>query len=238
MKKVIASAVAAMSIAATTPAFAKDVTVEIINLTNGLYFTPLLIAVHDKDTHLFQAGVAASTNLQAMAEGGEISGLKDEVETAGGQVADNPADGLLGPGESASATLDVGKPKPGKARLSVVAMLLPTNDGFAGLDAVTIPKKKGTYRFELNGYDAGTEANDELILGMAGGAPGVPGIPAAPGGDGGINGSGVDSPDSNTSVHIHRGTIGDTDPGGGMSDLDSRIHRWLNPVAVAVVTVH
>jgi hypothetical protein len=236
MKKVIASAVVAMSTATATPAFAKDVTVEIINLTNGFHFTPLLIAVHDKDTHLFQAGVAASANLQAMAEGGDISGLVSDVEAAGGQVADNPAGGLLGPGESASATLDVKKPKPGKARLSVVAMLLPTNDGFAGLDAVTIPKKKGTYRFELNGYDAGTENNDEVING--GGAPGAPGIPAAPGGDGGINGSGIDSPDSNTFVHIHRGTIGDMDPVGGMSDLDSRIHRWLNPVAVAVVTVH
>ncbi len=236
MKKVIASAVVAMSVAATTPAFAKDVTVEIINLTNGLYFTPLLIAVHDKDTHLFQAGVAASANLQAMAEGGDISGLVSDVEAADGQFADNPAGGLLGPGESTWVTLDVKKPKPGKARLSVVAMLLPTNDGFAGLDAVTIPKKKGTYRFELNGYDAGTEANDEVING--GGAPGVPGIPAAPGSDGGTGGTGVAGADSNTSVHIHRGNIGDTDPFGGTSDVDSRIHRWLNPVATAVVTVH
>ena len=234
MKKVVTSAVVAMSVATATPAFAKDVTVEITNVTNGLYFTPLLIAVHDKDTHLFQAGAPASANLQAMAEGGDISGLVSDVEAASGQVAADPAGGLLGPGGSASTTFDVDKPN--KMRLSVVAMLLPTNDGFAGLDAVTIPKKKGTYRLELNGYDAATEANDEVING--GGAPGVPGIPAAPGGDGGTGGTGVAGPDANPNVHIHRGNIGDTDPLGGMSDVDSTIHRWLNPVATVVVTVH
>jgi hypothetical protein len=115
-------------------------------------------------------------------------------------------------------------------------MLLPTNDGFVGLDSAAIPQQKGTYTYVLNGYDAGTEANDELITG--GGAPGAPGIPGAPGMDGGTGGTGVAGPDANPNVHIHRGNIGDTDPLGGMSDVDSSIHRWLNPVATAVVTVH
>ena len=38
-------------------------------------------------------------------------------------------------------------------------------------------------------------------------------------------------------VHIHRNALGDSDPTGGASDLDSSIHRWLNPVARVVVTV-
>jgi hypothetical protein len=38
-------------------------------------------------------------------------------------------------------------------------------------------------------------------------------------------------------VHIHRGNLGDTDITGGISDVDSRIHRWLNPVAKVTVTV-
>ena len=52
-----------------------------------------------------------------------------------------------------------------------------------GLDGMPIPIRPGVYTVYLNGYDAGTEANDEVITG--GGAPGVPGIPGDPGGNSG-----------------------------------------------------
>jgi hypothetical protein len=104
-----------------------------------------------------------------------------------------------------------------------------------GLDALQLPTQAGTYTYYLNGYDAGTEINDELITG--GGDPGVAGIPAAPGGDGGIGGTGVTTVESNTTVHIHRGVLGDSDPTGGKSDLDLTIHRWLNPVAAVIVEI-
>jgi len=42
---------------------------------------------------------------------------------------------------------------------------------------------------------------------------------------------------SNTTIHIPRSVIGDTDPMGGVSDIDSHIHRWLNPVARRVIEV-
>ena len=119
--------------------------------------------------------------------------------------------------------------------LSVVAMLLPTNDAFAGLNSMAIPTVPGTFVFNLPAYDAGTEANDELITG--GGAPGVAGIPADPGGLTGTGGTGAAGTDANTNVHIHRNTLGDTNATGGASDLDSRVHRWLNPVVRVVVIV-
>ncbi len=53
----------------------------------------------------------------------------------------------------------------------------------------------------------------------------------------GVDGTGAAGPDANPNVHIHRGSLGDTDAAGGTSDLDSRIHRWLNPVIRVVVTV-
>ena len=43
--------------------------------------------------------------------------------------------------------------------------------------------------------------------------------------------------DANTTVHIHRGALGDTDAAAGVSDLDSRVHRWLNPVIRVTITV-
>ncbi len=48
-------------------AVAGTIYVTVKNLTNGLYFTPLLITAHDGDIRLFELGVPASEALQAMA---------------------------------------------------------------------------------------------------------------------------------------------------------------------------
>lgn len=213
---------------------AAEFSVTVKNLTHGLYFTPLIVTAHDGDTHLFEVGEAAGTELQAMAEGGDISGLSALVGGPDEDTVENPAGGLLGPGEQ--VTMFVNTDVTGNNYLSLAAMLLPTNDGFVGLDAAIIPTAPGRHTYYLNGYDAGTEANDEMITG--GGAPGEPGIPAAPGGDGGTNGIGVTTAEANATIHIHRGALGDTDPAGGISDLDSTRHRWLNPVAEVVMEMN
>lgn len=215
-----------------TPVGAAELTISISNLTHGNHFTPVLIAAHDTQMHLFQAGEPATSALQKMAEGGDIADLAAMVDAANGVTLSNPAAGLMAPGQKVeSITLD----SQAMTHLSLVAMILPTNDAFVGLDGWEIPTTPGTYSLTLNAYDAGTEANDEIING--GGMPGTPGIPAAPGGDGGSNGSGVADTSANDKVHIHPGVLGDTDPAGGMSDLDSRVHRWLNPVAHVSITV-
>ncbi len=233
MKRHIATLLLAGGILVSSPLLARDINVEITNLTGGAYFTPLLVAAHDRETHLFEVGTEATVNLQAAAEGGNISGLIGDVEAAGGEYVANPAAGLLGPGETTDAELDIHGHS--TSRLSIIGMLLPTNDGFVGLDAIKIPKKKGIYTYFLNGYDAGTEANDEIVNG--GGAPGVPGIPADPGGYNGSGATGVFDAEQNARVHIHKGVVGDQDSLGGNSDLDSRVHRWLNPVARVVIRV-
>lgn len=214
------------------PVSAADLEISITNLTHGNHFTPILITAHDDTSHLFQAGEMASPALQKMAEGGAIADLAAAAMGNNEITVENPAMGLLAAGAKTSAImLDT----QALTHLSIVAMVLPTNDAFIGLDAWEIPTTPGTYTLNINAYDAGTEANDEIING--GGMPGTPGIPAAPGGDGGTNGTGVMDSSSNTRVHIHPGVLGDTDTAGGMSDLDSRIHRWLNPVARVVVVV-
>lgn len=213
--------------------FAAELDIKVQNLTQGMYFTPLLISAHSDSMSLFHVGEAASSQLQAMAEGGDISGLDSMTSGAGANNVSNPASGMLAPGMMTMASLTTSS---GNVHLSLVAMLLPTNDGFVGLDGWTIPTEAGTYVMYLNGYDAGPEANDELITG--GGAPGVAGIPADPGGHGGTGGSGVTDMEETPVVHIHPGNIGDDMPSGGKSDLDNTVHRWLNPVAKVTVTVH
>ncbi len=214
-------------------AMAAEFTVTVKNLTHGIYFTPLLITAHDGNTHLFETGSPASPALQAMAEGGDFSKL---LAMVGGEDRDtkaNPAGGLAPGGIVSNIYFNTNQTR--NRYLSLTAMLLPTNDGFVGLDSLRIPRIPGTYRYYLVGYDAGTEANDELITG--GGDPGVPGIPGDPGGNAGTGGSGATGADKNLTVHIHRGVFGDTEPQGGFSDLDSTIHRWLNPVAEIVIEV-
>ena len=233
MKSTLYAVAAATSIAAMPAANAVDFDVEITNLSNAIYFTPFLVAAHPAGTNLFVTGQPASANLQAMAEGGDISGLEADVMGLGATVVANPAGGLLGPASSTMFSMNTDGTV--NDLLTVVAMLLPTNDAFAGLNAIEIPTVPGTYRFDVPAYDAGTEANDELVTG--GGAPGAAGIPADPGGLTGTGGTGAAIADANTNVHIHRGSLGDSNATGGTSDLDSSVHRWLNPVVRVTLTV-
>ncbi len=155
-----------------------------------------------------------------------------------------------------------------KPYLSLLTMIIPSNDAFVGLDSIMIPTEPGTYHYYLNAYDAGSELNDELnmtrtdITGVGGtplggfGAPGVAGAGAPPiapsmgtGGEGvavkvgkDVDGSDlavatevVDGTDG--AIHIHPNTLGDTSATAGASDLDSTVHRWLNPVAKVTIVV-
>ncbi|MEW6991999.1 spondin domain-containing protein [Colwelliaceae bacterium 6441] len=219
--------------AAALTSHAQQLDITVTNLTQGIYFTPILIGAHTSDTSLFSTGEMASPSLQMMAEGGDISGLSMMLSSDNGDMVENPADGLLAPTMTTSTTLDT---TDGNMYLSLVAMMLPTNDGFVGLDSWMIPTEPGTYTMTLNAYDAGTEANDEIING--GGAPGVAGIPVAPGGDAGTGGMGVTMNEENGYIHIHRGSLGDDDLSGGKSDLDNTVHRWLNPIARITVVVN
>ena len=232
-KLMIAGAVATQGLISSQALLAENIDIELTNLTQGLYFTPLLFSVHDESTHLYQLGQTASAELQAMAEGGDISGLQALIDQAGGMNVDDSESEVLAP---ASTTQILGLEVDSDSFLSITGMILPTNDGFVALNGWKIPSETGTYTIFLNAYDAGTEANDEIVNG--GGAPGTPGIPANPGANGGVDATGVTFDESNTMVHVHRGNVGDTDLVGGTSDLDSRIHRWLNPVAKVTVTVN
>ncbi|CAK1697570.1 Spondin domain-containing protein [Vibrio crassostreae] len=202
---------------------AAQLEVTVTNATKGIYFTPILAAAHDSNLFMFRTGETASAELESMAEGGDISGLSSLIANAGGVVVENPASGILNPGVATTFDIDTGD----LAYLSLGAMLLPTNDGFVGLDSWKIPTQAGTYKANLNSYDAGTEANDELAASM----PNPPFITF------GAGGTGVETALSNTKVHVHPGNLGDSDPVAGISDLDSSSHRWLNPVATITIVV-
>lgn len=211
---------------------AADLTIEVQNLTQGIYFTPLLVSAHTPDASLFGVGEAASAELQMMAEGGDVSALAGIVDSVNGNSAEIQGE-LTAPSTTRTFSLTNDD---GNSALTIVAMLLPTNDGFVGLDNWSIPTDAGTYTVYLNAYDAGTEANDEI---RGSGAPGEAGMPVPPPLDPmlGTGGTGVTTEESNTTVHIHRGNLGDSMMDAGSSDINSTVQRWLNPVAKVTITV-
>lgn len=210
------------------------VTVTVTNLTHGTWFAPILVAAHPAGFKAFTEGRPASVALQSVAEIGDIGPLAESLPPTA-TVALNIANGPLKPGGSATAHLQrvMGSHN---VRLSVLAMLVPSNDGFIGLNAIEIPAQRGQYTYALNAYDAGTEANDEARA--AGPGIGQPGMGLPPF----LNGVGIypDAPGFANAVaegyvHTHRGILGSA--AGGDSVLDQTMYRWMNPVARVTLTV-
>ncbi len=229
---IAASLLSALSMNAS----AQELSISITNLTQGIHFTPYIIAAHPAEVEMYTLAEPASHALQLMAEGAVITELNTIMTDAGGNVVMNPAEGLLKPATTTNTTLTT---TDGNLYLSITSMLLETNDAFVGLDSWVIPTTPGTYTLWLDAYDAGTEANDELLAenGRILGVPGMPSLLVPAPGSTGLNGTGISDPQSNTKIHVHRGSLGDDDLTGGKSDLDNRVHRWLNPVNKVTVTV-
>lgn len=225
-------ALSTLPLLSPTKALAANYSITIENLTHGTYFAPLLVSAHPTSALLFTTGMTASMNLQKMAEGGDISGLDADLMNAGAITVTNPATGLLMPGKHTMVNLT--NVSEMNTQLSIVAMLVPTNDGFVALNNLRLPTTPGTYTYLLNAYDAGTEANDEV---RGSGAIGVAGMPVPPplAGLVGTGGSGINAT-AEGFVHIHRGVIGDQDNEGGISDI-ALSQRWLNPVARVTLMV-
>lgn len=229
-QKIIAATLATgMSVALSSTASAATYEVRVINLTSGLHFTPLIAATHAPSAQIFSAGSAASPELQAMAEGGNIEPLAALLESIGATSASS--EGLLAPGGTTTMVINDGA----GSVLSLAGMLLPTNDGFVGLNSVSLPGAGESVTYDAIGYDAGTEANDELV---GSGAPGEAGFPAPPpvvASGTGTGGTGVPGR-AEGFVHVHRNVVGDDNAEGGSSDINEYVHRWLNPVARITIT--
>lgn len=249
---------------AASPVSAVELTVSLTNLTQGMIFTPRLLVAHNANVDLFQAGTAASDELIAIAEGGNTTPYTDLLAAShASDQANSTFGGLVDPATTTSNYTFDTEDYP---YLSMLTMLIPTNDAFVGLDSWEIPTEPGTYTINLNAYDAGSEDNDEINSATTtlttsdgvttdtfGGAPGRPGM-AAPTPTQANLGSGatgvgetvvsgelaVDAGNPNGgegNVHIHRNVLGDADSAAGDSDLNSSVHRWLNPVARLTVIV-
>ena len=182
------------------------------NLTYGQIFSPPLAAAHKGNVSIFSAGKPASAGLELLAEDGAPTDRAAELSAAGAKVAINGGDtpAPILPGQSATFKLKAGKYH---RYISIVGMLVTTNDAFFGLNGVDPRSSGGTFRAVA--YDAGTEVNDEDCNH----------IPGPPGGNGGNGDNGLDE---NGVVHVHRGIHLLSD---GAGKVDASRDDWRNPVA-------
>ncbi|GJM08850.1 MAG: hypothetical protein DHS20C11_11260 [Lysobacteraceae bacterium] len=179
--------------------------ITITNLTKAQSFTPILVASHRNNVRLFNVGQPASDALAEMAEGGATAPLEDYLLQMSDRVGDvSTSPGLLGPGESATVPFERSFQYP---RLSIAAMLIPTNDTFFAISGVKIPNHHGV--FEAHAYDAGSELNDELCASIPGPVCG---------------GEGGSVEDGEGFVHIANGISGE-------GDLAASTYDWRGPVA-------
>ncbi|MEM7337023.1 MAG: spondin domain-containing protein [Actinomycetota bacterium] len=194
-------------------------TITVENLTRGQYLTPPNWAVHDVEASVFERRRPASPGLQSLAENGGVADLAAEltaaIDEAGRGTSGVAGDTPIEPG--ARRTFDVTTTAD---RLSLAAMLVCTNDGFAGLDGQGLPRYDGHSRtYYLPAYDAGTEINTEARTDL------VPAPFCGPG-----DGSTMSNPDlaEGGVVRLHR-TI------QGTGDLGPEFD-WARRVAKVTVT--
>ncbi len=190
-----------------------DYHVTITNLTYSINFTPILVASHRRPVSIFEPGTPASDDLSAIAESGDVGPMTTTLNGDSNVVDVQNSGGLLKPGKSVTVIVSG---KRGAKFISVASMMLPTNDGFIGLNSVEI-SKRGSMTFFSPAYDAGSEPNDELCANIPG--PPCHGAGLSPG---------VNSGDENY-VHVHRGIH-------GIGKLAADKYDWRNPVARITVS--
>ena len=190
-----------------------NVTIE--NLTSGQPFTPPVVVAHTSAMDIFETGEAASAEIIAIAENGNNDPLVALVSGASAVHAFVTGDGPVMPGASATMSIQA----PAGSYVSVVFMLICTNDGFSGLDSMMLPAT-GSVTVDANAYDAGSEQNTEDFADMVPPCQGLVGVSSDD------EGTGMSNPAlaEGGVVTMHAGIQGG-------ADLTVADHGWSGPVA-------
>jgi Spondin_N len=195
------------------------------NLTTGQPFSPPVAATHRPRLHMFQVGRLATDQLAAIAQDGNEA----------------PMVALLNGSSDVTQTVDIGRPLTTRGRtigsftdtvtfdimahaadrFSLATMLICTNDGFLGLDAVQLPPH-GMHTFELVGWDAGRENNTEQSEDIVDPCSALGPVPLSGDPNGNRDTEVATVPPE--PIHLHPGIA-------GSGDLSPAMHGWSNPVA-------
>ena len=185
--------------------------ITVTNLTRGQPIAPVMAATHHSGMSFFQVGEAPDAELASLAEAGNGKPMAALLLATPGVSDAQVGAGGTGPGKTTTMMVTARR---GTDRLSIGAMLGNTNDGFIALRSVALPKGRQAVTYMADGYDAGSETNDESCSTVPG--PACGGVALSPEN----SGEGF--------VHIHAGIHGI----GGLSAAE---YDWRNPVAQIVV---
>lgn len=140
--------------------------IKVTNLTETQPFTPPMWAVHSDDVDLWEEGEQATNGHMQIAEDAlgmplvQLLNTQDGVRMAGVGLppeTEPPTPPPLPPGMSREFTVETGGDED---RLSMLWMLVRTNDGFSGLDSYKL-EGSDDQTIMVDTYDAGTEKNNE-----------------------------------------------------------------------------
>ncbi len=133
------------------------------NLTANQPISPMAVVLHTRGYTSASLGAPASIALEKLAEGGDNASLLSEAAAHAAVLASYGGAGVLMPGLSETITATVSN-HTGLA-LSMAGMLVNTNDGFAGIQALDVSGLAvgASQEVMLAVFDAGTEANTEAV---------------------------------------------------------------------------
>jgi len=191
--------------------------VSLSNLTYMQPMSPMAVVLHTDIYSAYKTTAEASIGLEKLAEGGDNSLLLSEANMHEDVRSAQSGQGLILPGQSESLEIS------GNAAecLSVVSMLVNTNDAFTGVSCLNVDGLEVGEKMTVNlpTYDAGTENNSETASSIPGPAGGGEGFNAVR--------------DDRNFVAAHGGVV-TVDDGLETSALKAE-HRWDNPTASVMI---
>jgi hypothetical protein len=167
-------------------------------------FSPPVLATHKSRMRIFKKHHYASDELRQIAEDAVNAPMVEKLSNSKKVFDVVEGTEVIFPGGSVSYTISA---KRGYHKLSLVSMLVNTNDAFTGISKARLPRH-GEKVYYLYAYDAGTEKNTEMTDHIPGPCCGnhFAGIP------------------THRKIKIHRGIK-------GTGDLDPAVYGWERKVA-------
>ena len=166
--------------------------------------SPPLFVVHSSRADVWSVGEIASHGVAALAEDADNSVLESALPQVDG--VKSVVTGAGGPIPSGATRTYMVETSGRFSRLSVLTMLVNTNDGFTGLDSFRAHRRGAS--LQTMAYDAGSERNNELTSHIPGPCCGN---------------AFVRAPEGNL-IRMHEGIT-------GRGDLDPAKYDWDEPAA-------
>ena len=182
--------------------------VTITNIMQANTLAPVLVATHQAGISFFKVGDAPDDELAWLSEVGDGRPMSTKLLNTAGVSDVQLSAGGIAAGKSKTVTVRAAR---GMTTFSIGSMIGKTNDAFAGLRDVPLPKGRQVLTYEADGYDAGAERNDETTETVP-----ACGLGAAAGYSGRSTGEGF--------IFVSNGIR-------GKGCLDAATLDWNNPVA-------